>query len=453
MAQFPIQTGVRVENGSFRTSYPTNLRHKIVESGLSQGQLVSTHGAREVVQGPGRDRGGINWDNVHYRVLGGQLCRLEANGAIGVIGDVGSDGLACQFSYGFDRLGIRSNDRLFYYDGASLTEVTDTDLGPVIDVTWIDGYFVTSDGTSIVVTELNDPTSVDPLKYGSAESDPDAVTGIDVLREELVVFGNNSIQFMQNVGGNGFPFRNVRGAMIPTGCISARAKCRIVNTIAFVGNGREEPLGVYLIAQGGAVRISDEAIDALLAEGDPNAIAAEARRFGDEEQLVIHTATRSAAIMLRASQQADTSLWHYLDTDGAPYRPRNAVLCYGKHWVGDGQSNAIGVLDEGISAHFGVEPGWAFDAGLLYNDGRAFVLREVEITGQFPQAEQAVFFSLTREGELWSREVSRIMDGRRSNRVLWRPNTRMQRIAGMRFRGHGKVAIARGDVEAEALSA
>src|SRR5690606_23952706 len=134
----------------------------------------------------------------------------------------------------------------------------------------------------------------------------------------------------------------------------------------------------------------------------------------DEEQLVIHTATRSAAIMLRASQQADTSLWHYLDTDGAPYRPRNAVLCYGAHWVGDAQSNAIGILDDHLSAHFGTEPGWAFDAGLLYNDGRAFVLREVEITGQFPQAEQAVFFSLTRDGELWSREVSRIMDGRRS---------------------------------------
>ncbi len=30
MGQIPIQTGVRVENGTFRKSYPTNLRHKIV---------------------------------------------------------------------------------------------------------------------------------------------------------------------------------------------------------------------------------------------------------------------------------------------------------------------------------------------------------------------------------------------------------------------------------------
>ncbi len=319
-------------------------------------------------------------------------------------------------------------------------------------MTWIYGYFVTTYGTSFVVTELNDPTSVDPLKYGSAESDPDEVTGVDVLREELVVLGNDSIQFQQNVGGNGYPFANVKGAMIPVGCVSANAKCHVAGTIAFVGSGREEPLGVYLIAQGGAVRISDEEIDAMLAAStDITAISVEARRFGNEQQLVVHTETKSAAITLRASQEADTGLWHYLETDGGPYAPRNAVWCYDKHWVGSGTT--IGVLDDAISAQFGTEPGWSFDAGLLYNDGRAFVLREVEITGQFPRAEQAVFFSLTREGELWSREVSRIMDGRRTNRVLWRPNTRMQHIAGMRFRGHGKVAIARGDVEVEPLSA
>src|SRR5690606_31400789 len=121
MGQIPIQTGVRVENGTFRKSYPTNLRHKIVESGLSQGELVSVHGARATKTASGEDRGGIAWRGVHYRVLGDKLCSLDSASTITEIGTVSSDGLLCNFTYGFDRLAVRSNDRLYYYDGSTLT--------------------------------------------------------------------------------------------------------------------------------------------------------------------------------------------------------------------------------------------------------------------------------------------------------------------------------------------
>src|SRR5690606_4562222 len=152
-----------------------------------------------------------------------------------------------------------------------------------------DGYFVTTDGHYLIVTELNDPTSIDPLKYGSAETVPDPVVGVEVLREELVAVGRYSLQFFRNIGGNGFPFQNVRGALIPYGAISAQAKCRVVGTMAFVGGGEDDPLGVYIVAQGGAVRISDEEIDAMLAAvADETSISIEQRSFGDEVQLVVH---------------------------------------------------------------------------------------------------------------------------------------------------------------------
>jgi hypothetical protein len=38
---------------------------------------------------------------------------------------------------------------------------------------WIDSFFMTTDGTYVIVTELSDPMQVKPLKYGSAEEDPD----------------------------------------------------------------------------------------------------------------------------------------------------------------------------------------------------------------------------------------------------------------------------------------
>lgn len=452
MPQLPIQSGVAVKDGALAITHPLNLRHKVLASGISQGQLVAAPGALYVGTGPGAGRGGIAWREEHYRVMGSKLCKIAADGAITQIGDVGGDVLACRFAYGFDRLGIASGDALFYYDGSTLTQVTDTDLGRVVDLDWIDGYFVTTDGEYIVVTQLNDPAAVDPLKYGSAEKDPDAVTGVAVLDEELLAFGTNSIQFFKNVGGNGFPFANVPGAVIEVGCISAIAKCKVAGTIAFVGSGREDPLGIYVIASGQALRISDETVDAALAAcGDRSLIMLEARRFGDEQQLVAHIGRASYCLSFGASQQASAGLWHRLVSKGGAYRPRNAVWVHGKHWVEDGASHAFGTLSEAVTAHFGHEPGWEFDAGLIYNDGRSFILRELEVVGQFPQTEGSVFMAITRDGELWSKEVSRYMTGDRESRALWRPNVRASRLAGFRFRGHGRVAISRCDAMAEAL--
>jgi hypothetical protein len=69
-----------------------------------------------------------------------------------ILGDVGGSG-QCTFDIGFGYISIRSGDQLYYWDGTTLTHVTDTDLGPVIDSMWIDGYNMTTDGENIIVTE------------------------------------------------------------------------------------------------------------------------------------------------------------------------------------------------------------------------------------------------------------------------------------------------------------
>jgi hypothetical protein len=110
------------------------------------------------------------------------------------LGDVGGSG-PVTLDYSFDRLIIRSGTSLYYWNATiGLVLVTDPDLGPVVDCMWVDGYTMTTDGTAIVVTELNDPTSVLPLKYGSAEEDPDPVTGLIKVRNEPYILGLNTIQ-------------------------------------------------------------------------------------------------------------------------------------------------------------------------------------------------------------------------------------------------------------------
>jgi hypothetical protein len=451
MTQIPIQTGTKLARGGLETSFPVNLEHDLIESGLSAGQLVTARGAVPLATGTGVDRGGIMWNGVMYRVMGTKLVTVVGS-TVNILGDVGGSGPA-RMAYSFDRLAIASDGRLFYWDGAVLTEVTDPDLGSAFDLAWIDGYFVTTDGEFVVVTELLDPTQVDPLKYGSAEADPDPVTGVEVMNEELYAIGRHTIQIFRNVGGLGFPFQTIRGATVPYGCISAAAKCRVLDTFAFVGGGREEPLGVFVYANGTALRVSSGEIDDLL-EGVPESlIELESRKFGDDVHLVLHTPDVSAMLILETASNLGGKIWTILHSGRfGPYRLRHAVWDGVRHVCGDLNSNALGVMTRDVATHFGQVTDWQFDAGLMFNDGRGFILQELELFGQFPlDRPSTVFTSITRDGEVWSNEVAIRLVGLRGQRPILRPGVRVPVSLGMRFRGSDVAAIARCEVQGEPL--
>lgn len=450
--QLPVQSGVVVRDGAFATSYPVNLEPRLVESGLSKGQLVMTRGADTRADAPDTDRGAFIYQEKQYRVMGERLYEVKDNGATIDIGSVGQNGIPARFAESFDRLAVASAEKLWYYFNGALTRVTDPDLGKVLDVDFLDGYFVTTDGEFIVITELLDPTQIDALKYGSAEDDPDAVTGVQALNGELYAFGRYTIQVLRNVGSTGFPFATVPGATVPYGCISAHAKCRVADTMAFVGGARGEPLGVFVLAGGRAVRVSTETIEDMLREAAEASITLEARRFGDEQVLIVHTDKRSFALALGASGSLDGAAWTILNTGrGRVYRPRSAVFWRGNHWVGDICGQSIGVLSETTDTHFGEAVEWRFDAALMFSEGLGFIIHQVELHGVLPRKEATVFVSMTRNGEIWSNEIGRRLTGRRDERLAWRPNARVDRMAGFRFRGNERISVSRADVQGEAL--
>lgn len=442
--QAPILSGTTVQNGEFAKSYPINLEARVIDSGVSKGQLVTTRGTVPLGTGPGKDRGAIVWEGMHYRVMGSKLCSVSASGTVSVLADVGDDGSPAGLDYGFGRLAIRSAQRLFYWNGTTLTDVTDPDLGVVLDMLWMDGYYATTDGKYVVLTDLSDPTSVDPLRYGSAEEDPDDITGLVKYREELYVVGRNTIQVMQNTGGNGFPFSVAQGALVPCGAVSATAKCMVGGDgFAFVGSARNEPLGVFYY-NGTLNRISDTEIeDMLKAEAQPELIEMECRAFSAERQVIAHLAGKSLAISLSTTDSAGSAAWTILHSGSfEPYRMRHAVFAYGEHVVGDTQSNAIAVLSDKIVEHFGAPTDWRFDAALMFDPGGMHI-SQIQLFGQFPTTETAIFCSITRDGVQWSREAARALTGRRDEPVVWGPNCDFYAMGAFRFRGRGRVAIAR----------
>jgi hypothetical protein len=187
----------------------------------------------------------------------------------------------------------------------------------------------------------------------------------------------------QNVGGSGFPFQAVKGASIPVGCVGPTAKCLYGDSFAFVGSARDEAVGVYIAGSGSATRISSRAIDDELAKvTDPADIILENRTSRAERRLFVHLPDKTLVFLMNASKILGEPVWYVAQSgSGEPYRIRNAVICYGKTYVGDASGNLIGELSDTVSTHFGDPAEWRFDVGLLYNQAKGGIVNSIELVG------------------------------------------------------------------------
>jgi hypothetical protein len=206
----------------------------------------------------------------------------------------------------------------------------------------------------------------------------------------------NTIQTLDNVGGNGFPFADHKGAPSPS-----------------VASGRWR-----------------------------NACSAMA------SPLSARAATKRST---SASRVAGQPVWYRIVTDISGYRCRNAVEAYGLRIVGDTQSGTFGYLTDVDRRHFGIEPIWQFEAGLLYNQGVGAIVHSIELIGLPGRGGVgAVFMSTTRDGETWGAERAvRLIPANRSRRLAWRPHCRIGNYLGLRFRGAGTALPGIAAIEAK----
>lgn len=465
--QVPILNGIRADaRARFRVSYPRNLVPVPQGQGISAGYLAPADGITTFATGPGVDRGGIDWNGRCYRVMGSRLVRVEPSGAVTDLGDVGS-GSRVTMDYSFDVLAIWSGGRLYYWDG-ELRQVTDPDLGTVIDGKWIAGYFASTDGESIVVTDLANRFAVNPLKYGSAEADPDRVQAVDEMRNELYALGRYSIEAFQNIGGDGFPFRRIDGAHVPVGIVGTYAYAQFLQTFAFVGSARNEPPAVYLMAPGAAQQISTAEIDralSALTEAELSEVQVESRVDNGHRHLLVHLPTQTYAYDAAASTVAREPVWFTLDSGdlGGPsaYRARGLVWCYGKWLCGDPLSGAVGELTDTTAEHYGAKVGWDFGTPVVYNGGQGAIVHQLELvalTGRVPLGEDpAVWASYSTDGETWSleRQIKAGKAGERDKRLVWRNCGVLRNWRVQRFRGtsDARLSFARLEAQLEALNA
>ena len=465
--QIPILSGIFSDNTpELRTSYPLNLVPVPKQSGISNGFLRPGDGIVANGTGPGIDRGGINWQGSLYRVMGTKLVEINSAGTVTTLGDVGGPITELvSFDYSFDQLAIASGGRLYYWNGA-LTQVTDPDLGVVLDFCWVDGYFMTTDGEFLIVTELSNPLTVNPLKYGSSEVDPDPVVALLKLRNEVYALNRNTIEVFDNVGGTLFPFARIDGAQIQKGVVGTQACCIYMERIAFLGSGRNEAPSIYVGAAAVTEKISTQEIDNILlqyTEAQLALVKLESRNDKNHQHLYVHLPDRTLVYDASASEALQTPVWFILTTtlNGfAQYRARNMVWVYDKWMVGDPQSSNIGYLVQDTGHHWGEQVRWEFGTMIVYNESNGALFTELELVsltgsvalGKNPQ----ISTSYTLDGQSYSQEkfISVGTIGNRKKRLAWFQQGHMRNWRIQRFRGDSDahVSYVRLEAQIEALA-
>jgi len=463
--QIPILNGIYTDNGpDFRTSYPVNMVPVPKNSGISSGFLRPGDGIVANGSGPGIDRGGINWNGVCYRVMGTKLVTVASNGAVTVLGDVGGPiNTLVTMDYSFDLLGIASGGRLYYWNPvtSTLTQNTDPDLGVVLDFCWVDGYFMTTDGTNLVVTELSDPLQVNPLKYGSSEVDPDPVVALLKLRNEVYALNRNTIEVFDNVGGDFFPFQRIDGAQVQKGVIGTFGCCVFMDQVVFLGSGRNESPGIYMGANATTTKVSTQEIDDILLQYTEAQLATaklEARNDKAHQHLYVHLPDRTLVYDGAASQELGEFVWFTLTTTVvgfAQYRARNLVWAYDKWLVGDPQSSNIGYLVDTTGHHWGQQVRWEFGTLIVYNEGNGALFHELELvslTGRVALGvDPQISTSYSLDGQSWSQDryIRVGTTGNTKKRLAWFQQGNMRNWRIQRFRGDSDAHLSFARLEAQ----
>jgi hypothetical protein len=401
--------------------------------------------------------------------MGTKLVSVARDGTVTTLGDVGGPTTELvSLDYSFDLLGIASGGRLYFWDpvASTLTQNTDPDLGVVLDFCWVDGYFMTTDGANLVVTELSNPLAVNPLKYGSSEVDPDPVVALIKLRNEVYALNSNTIEVFDNIGGELFPFARIDGAQVQKGVLGTHACCIFLDRIAFLGGGRNEAPSIYIGAAATTQKLSTQEIDNLLlqyTEAQLVRVQLEARNDKNHLHLYVHLPDRTIVYDASASEALGEPVWFTLASTVvgfAQYRARNMVWIYDKWLVGDPQSSSIGYFVQNTGEHWGQQVRWEFGTLIVYNESNGAIFNELELVsltgsvalGTNPQ----ISTSYSVDGKSWSQDryITVGTTGNTVKRLAWFQQGHMRNWRIQRFRGDSDahVSFIRLEAQIEALA-
>jgi hypothetical protein len=262
-----------------------------------------------------------------------------------------------------------ADGKAWLYNGATLSQITDPDLGNPIDNCWIDNYYFFTDGEFIYHTQPNNESLIDPLDYATAEFMPDKSLGVIQTQDNFVlVFGRYSMEFFANQANPNFAFSRIAQKSIQAGIVGTHCKCMLAGMIFILGGRKDETASFHVVQAGGIENLSTQTVDEIFSsytEAELSTAVLESRT-DERDQLVIvrlprHTLMYNHKAAMTIGKQ---NAW--------------SVLSYGVSndiWLG-----ANGVFDPRVAKWV---YGSAYDAGIYTLDKTSAALNGEPVECEF----------------------------------------------------------------------
>ena len=403
----------------YRDALPVNMYAVKRDILGAKGYMIEYPGLTSLATGPGIDRG-ANYNERftnQYRVSGTKFVSVSTAGVVSELGTIPGTSQARLINfYSFNTQGVIADGRFFLYDTTlGFREVTDADLGSPIDGVWVDGYYFMTDGEYLFHTDIDDESSIDPLKFATAEFMPDPSLGVEKTQDnKVLVFGRYTLEYFINDATENFAFSRVQTRAQKIGIVATHAKCESKGNFYITGGRREEAVAVHLIGVGSSKKVSTREIDKILkeyTEPELSDMRMESRVEDNTSFILVHLPNETLCFNETIAEDFGIDVaWTILKSDvkgNVTYRGINGVLdARSSKWVyGDKQDTHIGVLDNLVCTHYENLAEWILYTPLVNIESYSIDEIEIEtIPGHTVSDDATVAVSITYDGVTYGTE-------------------------------------------------
>lgn len=295
--------------------------------------------------GTGPIRGMHDCEGLRLIVSGRYLFRISNTGVgvpLGIVPGVGRVQMTHnQFKTGYQVLvenGQGGGGYVYNTVDDTFAKITDEGYPGSISSDYLDSYLLGVEplGRFWFHSNLADATDYNTLDRYEAEAAPDKIVGLAVSQFEVVVFGQRTIEFFFNAGGQTGTFQNRRQS-ITRGCASRHTIQKLDNTLFWLGDD-----GVVYRMEGYAARpVSTRALEKAIS--DYNWAEAIAFTWEDRGHKVYYLTFPDGQTF---GYDVVSGLWHRRESFGINRWRLSHTQKWGRDWFGgDFQNGRIWQID------------------------------------------------------------------------------------------------------------
>jgi hypothetical protein len=419
----PMIRGDRKSNYDYRDNLLVNMTSVIRNIEGDQGYILTHDGLTEFSQTNGVARGGTYNERFrdHYRVSGNALESISADGDVSILGAI-TGNATCSFANSFNTQAILSDGKLYYWDSATLSQVTDPELGVPIDITWFRGIYVMTDGESLFHTDINDESSISPLKYSSSEFSADPIKAVARNdQNQVVAFNRYSTEyflFNANAPVGTSVLQVIGGKAARIGIVGTHCQTSMDGMFFILGGRKEESPSIHILNGGQESTIATREIDKVLSlytEIELSAAYLEARVVDRDKFLVVHLPNHT--LLYNHSIGSKVGLqnaWSYVKTgvhEDFPWRAKFGVLDpRSSKWIyGDIQENKLAYLDQRSAAQYGGQVENICYTPIIPLEAQSIDEFEIDTIVGYTNSLFSSFLSMSYDGITYEREHTNII--------------------------------------------